>query len=70
MRYVKLFEVGERVYSWRIIGESKRRGSAGQVYWDAECLCGRRYAVRGDNLRLGGSRQCLYCAKLERRGRV
>ena len=50
---------GERV----VIGMTHRKDAKGRAYWECKCqICGRTIEVRGDNLRIGNSKKCSYCA--------
>jgi len=54
---------GQRFGSWTAIEISHKIGK--YIYWSVICDCGAKSAVRGDSLRIGGSRQCISCQHVE-----
>ena len=49
---------GKRFGRLTVINQSKKRGNAGQYYWDCLCDCGNKTTVSGVNLRNSNTKSC------------
>ncbi len=49
---------GKRFGRLTVMGRAKRKDRRGTAYWLCRCDCGRRRAVRGQNLRSGRTQSC------------
>lgn len=49
---------GKTFNNWKVLRQSLKKDSSGNLYWICKCICGKIKSVRGTTLRNGESKSC------------